>query len=120
MVTGVVNDSTNLGKKKTRPHRPQSLPPSERSRSLRLLFASERDIYQPYGVDASHIPMPKTLTASLPVFNGKSKKLKYFRTCLETASKCILTSLIYRKSILFTCLLLRGNALQAYCNIDHV
>ena len=32
MVTGALNDSTNLGKKKTRSHRPQSLPPNDRHR----------------------------------------------------------------------------------------
>ena len=66
MVTGVLNDSTNLGKKKTRPHRPQSLPPNERPSTSRLLFAPQPEIHQP-----PHLPpMPKALTASLPVFDG--------------------------------------------------
>ena len=47
MVTGVLNDSTNLGKKKTRPHRPQSLPPNERPSTSRLLFAPQPEIHQP-------------------------------------------------------------------------
>ena len=55
MVTGVLNDSTNLGKKITRLQRPQSLPPNERPSTSRLLFAPQPEIYQP-----SHLtPMPK-------------------------------------------------------------
>ena len=52
MVTGVLNDSTNPGKKKTRPHRPQSLPPNERPSTLKLPFTPQPDIYQP-----SHLPL---------------------------------------------------------------
>ena len=47
MVTGVLNDSTNLGKKKTRPHRPQSLAPNERPSTSRLLFAPQPEIHPP-------------------------------------------------------------------------
>ena len=74
MVTGVLNDSTNLGKKKTRSQRPKNLPPNERPSTSRLLFAPQPEIYQP-----SHLPaMPKALTASLPVFDGKSEKFELF------------------------------------------
>ena len=66
MVTGVLNDSTNLGKKKTRPHRPQSLPPNERPSTSRLLFAPPPEIHPPPQPPS----MPKALTASLPLFDG--------------------------------------------------
>ena len=46
MVTGVLNDSTNLGKKKTRPHRPQRLPPNERPTTSRIQFAPQTDTQQ--------------------------------------------------------------------------
>ena len=74
MVTGVLNDSTNLGKKKTRPHRPQSLPPNERPSTSRLLFAPQPEIHPPPQPPS----MPKALTASLPVFDGKAEKFELF------------------------------------------
>ena len=42
MVTGVLSDSTNLGKKKTPTHRPQSLPPNDRPSISRIQFAPQR------------------------------------------------------------------------------
>ena len=66
MVTRVLNDSTNLGKKKTRPHRPQSLPAS----TSRLPIAPQPEIHPPPQPPS----MPKALTAYLPVFDGESEK----------------------------------------------
>ena len=74
MVTGVLNDSTNLGKKKTRPQRPQSLPPNERPSTSKPLFAPQPEIHPPPQPPS----MPKALTASLPVFDGKSEKFELF------------------------------------------
>ena len=74
MVTGVLNDTTNLRKKKTRPHRPQSLPPNERPSTSRLLFSPQPEIHPPPQPPS----MPKALTASLPVFDGKSEKFELF------------------------------------------
>ena len=45
MVTGLLNDSRNLGKQRT--HHPQSLQPNECPSTLRLLFAPQPGIYQP-------------------------------------------------------------------------
>ena len=83
MMTGVLNDSTNLGKKKTRPQCPQMPLPNERSTTSRLLFAPQTDICQP-----SHVPpLPKVLTASLPVFDGKSEKLQLSEDLLRHSIK---------------------------------
>ena len=113
MVTGVLNDSTNLGKKKTRPHRPQSLPPNERPSTSRLLFAPQPEIHQP-----PHLPsMPKALTASLPVFDGKSEKFELFEDLFRNNIK-MYPHLTEIQKINYFHSLLRGNALQAYCNLD--
>ena len=66
MVTGVLNDSTNQPK---RPKiRSQSQPASkERPTVARTLFAPEKK-------DGAVLPMPKALTASLPIsFPGQHK-----------------------------------------------
>ena len=113
MVTGVLNDSTNLGKKKTRPHRPQSLPPNERPSTSRLLFAPQPEIHQP-----PHLPsMLKALTASLPVFDGKSEKFELFEDLFRNNIK-MYPHLTEIQKINYFHSLLRGNALQAYCNLD--
>ena len=113
MVTGVLNDSTNLGKKKTRPHRPQSLPPNERPSTSRLLFAPQPEVHQP-----PHLPsMPKALTASLPVFDGKSEKFELFEDLFRNNIK-MYPHLTEIQKINYFHSLLRGNALQASCNLD--
>ena len=113
MVTGVLNDSTNLGKKKTRPHRPQSLPPNERPSTSRLLFAPQPETHPP-----PHPPsMPKALTASLPVFDGKSKKFELFEDLFRNNKK-MYPHLTEIQKINYFHSLLQGNALQAYCNLD--
>ena len=70
MVTGVLNDSTNQPK---RPKiRSQSQPePKERPMVARTLFGADKN-------DTTTLPMPKTLTASLPTFDGKSEKFELF------------------------------------------
>ena len=68
MVTGVLNDSTNLGNEKTPPHRPQSLPPNERPSTSRLLFAPQPEIHLPPQPPS----MPKALTAWLMVSPNNS------------------------------------------------
>ena len=113
MVTGVLNDSTNLGKKKTRPHRPQSLPPNERPSTSRLLFAPQLEIHPPPQPPS----MPKALTASLPVFEGKSEKFDLFEDLLRNNIK-MYPHLTEIQKINYFHSLLRGNALQAYCNLD--
>ena len=71
MVTGVLTDSTNQPKRTKA--RSQSQPTSkERPVVARTLFASEKN-------DGTALPMPKSLTASLPTFDGKSEKLNYLK-----------------------------------------
>ena len=113
MVTGVLNDSTNLGKKKTRPYLPQSLPPNERPSTLRLLFAPQPEIHPPPQPPS----MPKALTASLPVFDGKSEKFELFEDLFRNNIK-MYPHLTEIQKINYIHSLLRGNALQAYCNLD--
>ena len=109
MVTGVLNDSTNLGKKKTRPNRPQSLPPNERPTTSRLLFAPQPEIHPPPQPPS----MPKALTASLPVFDGKSEKFEFFEDLFRNNIK-MYPHLTEIQNINYFHSLLRGNALQAY------
>ena len=112
-LTGVLNDSTNLGKKKTRSHRPQSLPPNDRPSTSKILFAPQPEIHPP-----PHPPsMPKALTASLPVFDGKSEKFEFFEDLFRNNIK-MYPHLTERQKINYFYSLLRGNALQAYCNLD--
>ena len=68
MVTGVIDYSTNQSTKKAK-QRPQNEQSKERPTSSRLLFAPHPQTFQP----SNKLPMPKTLKASLPVFDGKSE-----------------------------------------------
>ena len=112
-MTGVLDDSTNLGKKKTRPHRPQSLPPNDRPSTSRLLPAQQPDIYQP-----SHLPpMPKALTASLQVFDGKFEKIELFEGLFKKNIE-MYPHLTEVQKLNFFHSVLRGNALQAYCRLN--
>ena len=66
MVTEVLNDSTNQPKKAK--IRSQSQPASkQRPAAARALFATDKN-------DGTTLLLPKALTASLPTFDGKSKK----------------------------------------------
>ena len=61
--------------------------------------------------------MPKALTASLPVFDGKSEKFKLFKDLFQKNIK-MYPHLTEIQKINYSHSLLRGNALQAYCNLD--
>ena len=108
MVTGVLTDSTNQPK---RPKiRSQSQPASiERPAVARTLFGAEKN-------DSTLLPMPKALTGSLPTFDGKSEKFELFEDLSATILKCIHISRKSKKQTTFS--LLRGDALQAFCNIE--
>ena len=112
MVTGVLNDSTNLGKRR-RDHSPQSLAPNERPSTSSLLFAPQPEIHPPPQLPS----MPKALTASLPVFDGKSEKFELFEDLFRNNIK-MYPHLTKIQKINYFHSLLRGNALQAYCNLD--
>ena len=109
MVTGVLTDSTNQPKRTKA--RSQSQPTSkERPIVARTLFASEKG-------DSTTLPMPKALTASLPTFDGKSEKFELFEDLFRNNIK-MYPHLTEIQKINYFHSLLRGDALQAFCNIE--
>ena len=109
MVTGVLTDSTNQPKRTKA--RSQSQPASkERPIVARTLFASEKG-------DSITLPMPKALTASLPTFDGKSEKFELFEDLFRNNIK-MYPHLTEIQKINYFHSLLRGDALQAFCNIE--
>ena len=109
MVTGVSNDSTNQPK---RPKiRSQSQPASkERPAVARTLFGAEKN-------DSNTLPMPKALTASLPTFDGKSEKIKLFEDLFRNNIESYPHLTELQETNYFHSLL-KGDALQAFCNIE--
>ena len=65
----------------------------------------------------SHLQIHFPLTASLPVFDGKSEKFEIFEDLFRNNIKMYPHLTEIQKSNYFHSLL-RGNALQAYCNLD--
>ena len=109
MVTGVLTDSTNQPKRTKA--RSQSQPPSkERPVAARTLFATDKN-------DGTTLPMPKALTASLPTFDGKSEKFELFEDLFRNNIK-MYPHLTEIQKINYFHSLLRGDALQAFCNIE--
>ena len=111
MVTGVINDSTNEPTK--RPKRMPSEHSKDRPFTSKILFAPQPQTFPP----TNPLPMPKALTASLPVFDGKSEKFELFKDLFRNNIK-MYSHLTEIQKINYFYSLLRGNALQAYCNID--
>ena len=74
MVTGVLNDSTNQPTKGPKQQRASSEQTKERPSTSVILFAPQPQTFP----SANLLPMPKGLTASLPVFDGKSEKFELF------------------------------------------
>ena len=109
MVTGVLTDSTNQPKRTKA--RSQSQPPSkERPVVARTLFATDKN-------DSTTLAMPKALTASLPTFDGKSEKFELFEDLFRNNIK-MYPHLTEIQKINYFHSLLRGDALQAFCNIE--
>ena len=109
MVTGVLIDSTNQPKRAK--VRSQSQPPSkERPAAARTLFAPDKS-------STTMLPMPKTLTASLPTFDGKSEKFELFEDLFRNNIK-MYPHLTEIQKINYFHSLLRGDTLQAFCNIE--
>ena len=109
MVTGVLTDSTNQSKRTKA--RSQSQPPSkERPIVARTLFATDKN-------DGTAPPMPEALTASLPTFDGKSEKFELFEDLFGNNIKMYPRLTEIQKKHYFHSLL-RGDALQAFCNIE--
>ena len=74
MVTGVLNDSTNQPTKRPKQQHSLSEPTKDRPTTSRLLFAPQTQTFQPPNM----LPMPEAITASLPVFDGKSETFDLF------------------------------------------
>ena len=109
LVTGVLTDSTNQPKRTKA--RSQSQPTSkERPIVARTLFATDKN-------DGTALPMPKALTASLPTFDGKSEKFELFEDLFRNNIK-MYPHLTEIQKINDFHSLLRGDALQAFCNIE--
>ena len=91
-------------------------PPSKKKdcpSTSKILFAP-----QPQSFPATNLlPMPKALTASLPVFDGKSEKFELFEDLFRNNIK-MYPHLTEIQKINYFHSLLQGNALQAYCNLD--
>ena len=72
---------------------------------------------QPQTFPSSNLfPMPKALSASLPVFDGKSEKIELFEDLFRKNIK-LYPQLTEIQKINYFQSLLKGNALQAYCNL---
>ena len=109
MVTGVLTDSTNQPKRTKA--RSQSQPTSKKRPVVaRTLFATDKN-------DGTALPMPKALTASLPTFDGKSEKFELFEDLFRNNIK-MYPRLTEIQKINYFHSLLRGDALQAFCNIE--
>ena len=95
MVTGVLTDSTNHPK---RPKiRSQSQPAAtDRPAVARTLFRADK-------IDSTTLSMPKALTASLPIFDGKSDKIELFEDFFRNNKKCTRSSRNPKKLTTFTC-----------------
>ena len=112
MVTGVLNDSTNQPTKRPK-HRASNDQSKERPTTSKILFAPQPQTFP----STNLFPMPKALTASLPVFDGKSEKFELFEDLFRNNIK-MYPHLTELQKINYFHSLLRGNALQAYCNLD--
>ena len=112
MVTGVLNDSTNQPAKRPKQLRPCSEQTRDRPSTSKILFAPQPQTF----LSTNLLPMPKTLTASLPVFDGKSEKFELFEDLFRNNIKMYPHLTEIQKKYFHS--LLQGNALQAYCNLD--
>ena len=114
MVTGVLKDSTNQPMKRPKQQRASSEQTKDRPSTSKILFAPQTQTFP----STNLLPMPKALTASLPVFDGKSEKFELFEDLFRNNIK-MYPHLTEIQKINYFHSLLRGNALQAYCNLDH-
>ena len=113
MVTGVLNDSTNQPTKRSKQQRASNEQTKDRPSTSKILFAPQPQTFP----STNLLPMPKALTASLPVFDGKSEQFELFEDLFRNNIK-MYPHLTEIQKINYFHSLLRGNALQAYCNLD--
>ena len=74
MVTGVLNDSTIRPTKRQKEQRAPSEQSKERPSTSKILFPPQAQTFP----STNLFRMLKTLTAPLPVFDGKSEKFELF------------------------------------------
>ena len=85
----------------------------DRPSTSKFLFAP-----QPKNFSSTNLfPMPKALTSSLPIFDSKSEKFELFEDLFRNNIKKYPHFTEIQKINYFQSLL-RGDALQAYCNLD--
>ena len=113
MVTGVLNDSTNQPMKRSKQQRASNEQTKDRPSTSKIPFAPQPQTFP----STNLLPMPKALTASLPVFDGKSEKFERFEDLFRNNIK-MYPHLTEIQKINYFYSLLRGNALQAYCYLD--
>ena len=113
MVTGVLNDSTNQPTKRPKTQRILNEQQKDRPSTSKILFAPQPQTFP----STNLLPMPKALTASLPVFDGKSEKFELLEDLFRNNIK-MYPHLTEIQKINYFHSLQRGNALQAYCNLD--
>ena len=113
IVTGVLNDSTNQPAKRLKQQRVSSEPPKDRPSTSKILFAPQPQTFP----SSNLLPMQKALTASLPVFDGKSEKFELFDGLFRNNIK-MYPHLTEIQKINYFHSLLGGNALQAYCKLE--
>ena len=93
IVTGVLNVSTNQPTERPKQQRMHNEQQTERPSTSKVLFAPQQQTFP----SVNPPPMPKALTASLPVFDGKSKKFELFEDLFRITSKCTLISRRFKK-----------------------
>ena len=109
MVTGVLTDSTNQPKRTK--VRSQSQPTSKECPVVaRTLFAPDKN-------DGTALPVSKALTSSLPSFDGKSENFELFEELFRNNKK-VYPHLTEIQKINYFHSLLRGDTLDAFCNIE--
>ena len=111
MVTGVPNDPTHTNKKPKNRSQSQS-PAKERPNTTKTSLSTSNQ------TDANNtFPMPKALTTSLPTLDGKCEKFELFEDFFRNNLK-MYPHLSEIQKINYLHSLLRGEALQAFRNLD--
>ena len=108
--TTPTNSRTNQPMKRPKHQLESNEQTKDRPSTSKILFAPQPQTFP----RVNQLPMPKALTASLPVFDGKSELFEdQFRKSIK-----MYPHLTEIQKINYFHSLLPGNALQAYCNLD--
>ena len=111
-VTGVLNKSTNQPTKRPKQQRIYSEQAKDRPSTSKIIFTPQPQTFP----SSNLLPMPKAITASLPVFDGKSERFEFFEDLFRNNIK-MYPHLTEVQKINYNHSLRKGNALQAYCNL---